>query len=177
MYHVAGPARSCARRSLPDLAEGHGHGTTRCLPLSTSQIPGLVLNGSGNGGGNLATSMDPPPHHAASELARPRRRSPTRASPGTAAVGGPRPEPNIPERQSGRLCGGGVGRGLGLRSVPVQRRTISHSASTMSDDGMNIDDGMFSDMFILASHSQPVCPGGVVRRKGRGFQSVAGAFN
>ncbi len=54
-------------------------------------------------------------------------------------------------------------------------QALRHQSSTMSDDGMNIDDGMLTS---LSGTSMPLTPpraGGVVRRKGRGFQSAAGA--
>lgn len=182
MYHVAGPARSGAKRSLPDHWQ-------RDIPLpaiwlfrSSACFFMTVLRGYG--GGNLATSTDtsrqptPPPHpRHPPELLGIRRRSPAQSTPGTAAL-------TVPARsRAPRMA---IRAAVGWRrrcwaqaeicSRPPTLSTIRHRASTMSDDGMNIDDGMFSHHFILAPYSLPIHPGGVVRRKGRGFQSAAGMF-
>ena len=98
--------------------------------------------------------------------------------PGDSGSDGPRPEPSSKNGNPGgsRVEASVLGTGCEICSRPPTLSTIRHRASTMSDDGMNIDDGMFSHHFILAPYSLPIHPGGVVRRKGRGFQSAAGMF-
>ncbi len=46
--------------------------------------------------------------------------------------------------------------------------TVRHRAYAMSDDGMNIDDGMFYDYFIIALYSLPISRWGR-EEEGSGF--------